>query len=149
VPPLRFSLAHTEGLVALAVTLRSAVGIDVEPRSRRVTVHEIARRFFSPSEAAALDALPPEQQPDAFLDYWTLKEAYVKATGLGLHAPLERFSFARTSPPVIVFAPGIDDEPSAWQFARLDLGADHVAALAVRRPDPPRIAYFMAQFGVS
>lgn len=149
VPPLRFSLAHTEGLVALAVTLHCEVGIDVEPRSRRPSVHEIARRFFSRPEAAALEALPTDQQADAFLEYWTLKEAYVKATGLGLRAPLDRFSFARTSPPTITFAAGLDDDPSAWQFARLDLGPDHAAALAVRRPDPPRVTYFMARFGVS
>jgi 4'-phosphopantetheinyl transferase len=149
VPPLRFSLAHTEGLVAVAVTLRSDVGIDVEPRSRRARVRDIAQRFFSPVEAAALEALPPDRQAAAFLDYWTLKEAYVKATGLGLRAPLRRFSFTRTSPPTIAFDADIADDPSAWQFVRLDLGAEHVAALAVRQPVPPRIAYFMARFGVS
>lgn len=140
--PLRFNLAHTQGLVAMAVTLHHDVGIDVEPRTDRVSVLDVARRFFSPQEVAALEGLPIGQRAEAFLDYWTLKEAYVKATGLGLRAPLRRFWFTRTSPPVIRFDAGVDDDAMTWQFARLDLGPNHLAALAVRRSQPPRITCF-------
>jgi 4'-phosphopantetheinyl transferase len=143
IPPLRFNLAHTDGLIAMALTLHDDVGIDVEVRRHRSTWLDVARRFFAAAEVAALDALPADEQSEAFLDYWTLKEAYVKATGLGLHAPLQRFWFRRGTVPAIVFDVGFAEDPSAWQFARLHLGPDHVAALAVRRWHPPRVTCFM------
>jgi 4'-phosphopantetheinyl transferase len=93
VPPLRFSLSHTAGLVALAVALRVDVGIDVEGVRTRAAGLDIARRFFAPAEADALEAMPPERQDRAFLEYWTLKEAFIKATGLGMSMPLASFAF--------------------------------------------------------
>ena len=40
-----------------------------------------------------LRALPPERQKERFFEYWTLKEAYIKARGMGLSIPLGKFSF--------------------------------------------------------
>ena len=150
VPPLRFSLSHTAGLVALAVALQVDVGIDVEgikrwpPRAEneRESGLDIARRYFAPSEADDLEALPPEKQGRAFLEYWTLKEAYIKATGLGLSMPLTSFAFELTDPPAITFERSSGDDPSEWHFSRLDLGQHHVSALAVRSTRRPKLNVF-------
>jgi len=133
-PPLSFNLSHTDGLVALAVTRGHAVGIDVE-RADRVVREQVAERFFAPSEVADLHALPVDEQPRAFFEYWTLKEAYIKARGLGLAIPLADFAFALRppAPPTITFVAGFDDRPGRWQFWQAWPTAAHRLSLAVAR----------------
>lgn len=91
--PLRFNLSHTKGLIICAVTLEDDIGCDVEDTTRSNDVLSIANRFFSPSETEELFSLSEEKQRHRFFDYWTLKESYIKAWGLGLAIPLKDFSF--------------------------------------------------------
>lgn len=91
-PAFHFSLSHSGNTVACAVGSRE-LGCDVQcigdykPR--------LAERFFSPGETAFLKAQPtPAQEAAAFFRLWTLKESYLKATGLGLSLPLNSFSIA-------------------------------------------------------
>jgi 4'-phosphopantetheinyl transferase len=130
---LRCNLSHTQEMVACAVAVDVDVGIDVE----RIVPARADRRFadelFSPLERAALDALPPREQPARFFAYWTLKEAYLKARGVGLAAPLTGFSFliAPDGPIAIRFDdPRLDDDAARWRFAQTSLG-DHVLSIAV------------------
>jgi 4'-phosphopantetheinyl transferase len=76
---LDFNLAHTRGLVVLAVARGLEFGIDVERYDKNVPL-AAARRYFSRDEVAALEALPRDAQPPAFsCGCGTLKEAYLKA----------------------------------------------------------------------
>ena len=134
VPDLRFNVSHTEGLIACAVTIGREIGVDVEHVGRRLT-HDIAGRFFAPREVRDLHALPADEQPKVFFDYWTLKEAYIKARGFGLALPLADFAFALSppAPPAISFEPALDDDPSTWQFVQDWPTRHHRLGLAVRR----------------
>lgn len=133
-PDLRFNISHTAGLVACAVTVGRDVGVDVEQVHRRLT-HDVAERFFSAQEVTDLRALPKDDQGLIFFDYWTLKEAYIKARGLGLALPLGQFTFHRPPgrAPYISFAPELHDDPASWQFAQFWPTRDHRMAVAVRR----------------
>ena len=133
-PDLRFNLSHTDGLVACALTVGREIGVDVENIRRRVT-HDVAQRFFSPREVADLRALPGDEQEVVFFDYWTLKEAYIKARGLGLALPLNQFTFLRTpgQAPTIEFAPELHDAAASWQFAQFWPTPTHRMAVAIRR----------------
>jgi 4'-phosphopantetheinyl transferase len=132
-PDLRFNLSHTEGLVACAVAIGREVGIDVEHVGRRV-LHDVPERFFSAREVADLRSLPDDEQAMVFFDYWTLKEAYIKARGLGLALPLRQFTFLRAgSAPTVSFDPELQDDPTTWQFAQFRPTFDHRMAVAVRR----------------
>lgn len=91
--PLRFNISHTKNLIICAVTLENDIGCDVENTTRNNDVLAIADRYFSPAETKELFSLPKEQQRHRFFDYWTLKESYIKAWGLGLAIPLKDFSF--------------------------------------------------------
>ncbi len=88
--PWHFNLSHSAdwGLLALA---REEVGVDVEDSSRKIECLQLARRFFSQSEANRVERLHPTEQALLFFRIWTLKEAYVKATGRGLRLPLDNF----------------------------------------------------------
>lgn len=133
--PLRFSLSHAYGLVACAVRIELDVGVDVERLSREVLFMEIADQFFAPAEATALRALSDRERSNQFFDYWTLKEAYIKARGIGLAIPLRQFSFDLKSLDRIEirFDPSIHDEPSAWHFELIRPTSDHALAVAARR----------------
>lgn len=132
---LRFNLSDTDGLIACAVTARGAVGVDVENTQRRVRPLAVARRFFAASEIEALDTLPAEEQTARFLEYWTLKESYIKAIGLGLSLPLHRiaFEFAANAPITISFDAELGDDPQRWQFGLIRPTPRHLLALSVER----------------
>lgn len=134
VPDLRFNLSHTDGLIACAVTIGREVGVDVEHVQRRLT-HDVAGRFFAPREVTDLKALPSDEQQRVFFDYWTLKEAYIKARGFGLALPLADFAFtlSPSAAPRITFEPSLDDDPGTWQFAQDWPTPVHRLAVAVRR----------------
>ena len=133
-PDLRFNLSHTRGFVACAVSLGIPVGIDVEALSRATTGLDIAEQFFSRSELSILRAVDEDQRSTTFLRFWTLKEAFIKATGEGLYRPLESFSFS-LDPVSIAFDAGVDDA-SSWKFFELRPTPRHLLALALRHSGP-------------
>lgn len=88
-----FSLSHTAGLIACAVTRGgSAVGVDVERLQPRDLTATVARRFFSEAERARLEGVATEMRAAEFFSYWVLKEAYVKAIGRGISLGLRTFT---------------------------------------------------------
>jgi 4'-phosphopantetheinyl transferase len=134
--PLQFNVSHSNGLAVCAVTVDHQTGVDVEDTEHPVAELELARQFFAPSEAVALEGLPALSRRAAFFRYWTLKEAYIKARGMGLSISLQSFafSFGRADAPVISFAAPGTDRPADWQFAEFRLGERHQLGLAVRCP---------------
>jgi 4'-phosphopantetheinyl transferase len=132
-PELRFNLSHTRGLVACAVGVGSEIGIDVETLARTPAGLDISERYFSPSEVAILRATAPDRQHDTFLRFWTLKEAFIKATGEGLSRGLGSFSFT-LDPVAISFRPGDADDATQWTFIERQPTPRHLLALAIRHP---------------
>jgi 4'-phosphopantetheinyl transferase len=135
--PLRFNLSHTRGLAACAVALDRDVGVDVEWHARTVDILDLAPSVFAPDELRALRSLPPDRQRPRFFQYWTLKEAYIKARGMGLALPLEQFAFDVVDPAQIriAFTPPLDDDPGRWWFEHRRPTAEHDLAVAgARRP---------------
>jgi 4'-phosphopantetheinyl transferase len=133
-PAIRFNLSNTRGLIACLVARDCEVGVDVEDTSRPGSTVTIADRFFSPAEVLALHAQPEANQRTRFFEYWTLKESYIKAKGMGLAIPLDQFSFDLDNrPPIrISFDPRLVDEPAVWQFELYRPTARHQMAAAIR-----------------
>lgn len=131
---LRFNLSHTSGLVVCLVSRDREVGVDVEDSTRGGDLLDVADRFFSPFEVKALRALPPGEQMDRFFLYWTLKESYIKARGMGLAISLSAFSFDLDSPGSgirVLLDPSLEDDPGRWQFTALSYGRRHAIAAGV------------------
>jgi 4'-phosphopantetheinyl transferase len=127
-----FSLAHTEGCVACVVSGHAAVGVDVEQIRERRALFATARSHFSQREIDALRVLQSRDVVDRFFDYWTLKEAYLKAKGIGMNLSLNQFSIL-ISPNQkigIRFAPGMADDPQRWHFMKSSPSARHRLAIA-------------------
>ena len=85
-----FNLSHSEGIV-MCVVSDGEVGCDVE-KVRDINI-DTAKRFFSPFEYEEIMKKETyEERKDTFFRLWTLKESFLKATGMGLGLPLKSFS---------------------------------------------------------
>lgn len=83
---LTLSLSHSHGVAACAISTGAAVGVDLEPLTRRPAWQQVARRWFTPDEQ---DWLLNANRHQDFLRVWTLKEAWLKATGRGIAGHLQ------------------------------------------------------------
>ncbi len=132
---LRFNWSHSGGRALVAIARSVQPGIDLEHRMRRGArdVLALAQRFFAPQEALALGAMPPERRGLAFLRFWTIKEAALKAEGRGLAYGLHRVVVdLGTAAPTLRL---VDDQSqAAWQVQPLSFDPDWVAAVAWRGP---------------
>lgn len=128
---LHFNVAHTAGLVALAVA-RTAVGIDVENSRARTAPLRIASHYFSADEARELEAQPAEEQIQRFFALWTLKESWLKATGRGLAAGLDNITFVLDPQHAAASVAIANDDGAPWRFWQARPSAEHVLALAAR-----------------
>lgn len=125
---LDVSLAHTRGLVACAIARDCQIGIDVEQIVAANAGPGPAAIVFARAERAALAATPDDGYVALFFRYWSLREAYLKAVGLGLGFDPESFVVA-TAPVAIAF-PGGDDTPARWYFHEPPGFPHHAVAVA-------------------
>ena len=68
-------------MAGCAVLAGAAIGLDIEPRSRNLQWQKIVERWFTAHER---DWLSHINDSETFLKTWTLKEAWLKATGRGI-----------------------------------------------------------------
>lgn len=129
-----FNISHTHGLIAIAVGGNRAVGIDVENVVVRRPSVDIANHFFSAVEATELSHCREEHRSERFFEYWTLKESYIKARGMGLSLPLDRFYFRFPENGVVrvSFDDGLDT-PEDWCFWQYRPQPEYLLALCARR----------------
>ena len=138
---VEFNLAHTGGMVVMAVCSGMKPGVDIESFGKRVPL-AAARRYFSADESAALEALPAEEQPGRFLRLWTLKESYLKAIGTGIATGLGSANFHFDERGGYRFECAADPDASRWHFQQFALAPDHVVALACPpTPREPRVEW--------
>ncbi|MEO7274218.1 MAG: 4'-phosphopantetheinyl transferase superfamily protein [Vicinamibacterales bacterium] len=129
-PRLHFNLTNTPGLVVCGVSVaHEAIGVDAERVDRTVNYTSLAARFFATVEAEDLRSRPPDEWPRRFFEYWTLKESYLKARGLGLAVPLDQCAFALGGRDIRISftAPGL--EAAHWRFASIDAAPGYLIAV--------------------
>lgn len=90
-PEVFYNLSHAKGIAACIVS-DAECGIDCEPiREYRPNV---VKRAFSDSEKSMILSAPENQRNMLFFQLWTLKEAYIKAVGMGLSYPMSDIEFS-------------------------------------------------------
>ena len=133
---VHFNLTHSAGLVLCAIARGREVGIDVEDRTRPRPAWGLVERYCSPDEADDIQQ-HGDRWPERFLTYWTLKEAYLKARGLGISVPLSDISFAGASDGSarIRFERSLAGTDDRWAFHLFHPSERHLAAVAAYAPD--------------
>jgi 4'-phosphopantetheinyl transferase len=131
---LSFNLSHSHDYVILALGQEHDIGVDIEYMGRKSDYIAIAQHYFSASEIEDISTLPPDKQKERFYDYWTLKEAYIKACGMGLSLSLDKFSFSinQNGGADIQISENLNDNDDEWKFLRFAPEPDYRAAVAVR-----------------
>ncbi|VAW99271.1 hypothetical protein MNBD_GAMMA21-2717 [hydrothermal vent metagenome] len=100
---IEFNLSHSNDMFLLGVNKTYFIGIDVESIHLPLNYIELARRVFNKQIYQELISLPTEKQYDYFFQQWTLKEAHLKALGLGLnylHSDNHRLTPESEHPPL-------------------------------------------------
>ncbi len=132
---LEFSLSHSAALAVIAVSRTAPVGVDVELVESITDSDAIARRHFAGEEWHALDRLAGDARVDAFYRIWTRKEAYLKATGMGLRHALDRFSVNHVREDArLLHIDGDAAAVASWTLVNLQLDRPYVGALATPVP---------------
>lgn len=88
---IKYNISHADGISACIVT-DSECGIDCE--NVRQYRPNVMKRAFSESEAELVLSAPDSERDLIFFRLWTLKEAYIKATGIGLSFPMKNAVFS-------------------------------------------------------
>jgi 4'-phosphopantetheinyl transferase len=144
---LRFNLSNSPGLVVCLIARGIEVGVDAEPIEHAERIAELAPQVLSAVELDQLEALTGPEKLDRALSLWTLKEAYVKAKGVGLSLPLNKFSF------VFGGVEGIrleldpclgDDTAKSWRFCLVEHTGCRIAIM-VERTTVPDVQIWQAQ----
>jgi len=135
-PPsrLEFNMTHSGNVAGFAFTEGCQLGLDLEQIEPLNELESIARSFFCTEEYQELTSLPPESRVRAFFLCWTRKEAYIKATGDGLAAPLHEFrvTLNPTEPARFVSVGSDREEAGRWMLHDLSIAPSFAAALAYR-----------------
>jgi 4'-phosphopantetheinyl transferase len=94
---LEFNLAHSSEGVVYALARDRRVGVDMERIRPLDDLHEMALRVLSEQEQVELGRATPSQKLRAFYEFWTRKEAFIKATGDGFSFPVHRIDVSLPS----------------------------------------------------
>jgi 4'-phosphopantetheinyl transferase len=79
-----FNIAHSGNIAVCGVTDSGKIGIDIE-QIKEIDLADYTD-YFTPNEWDKINQYPNKY--DGFYDFWTRKEAVLKAIGTGFHTPL-------------------------------------------------------------
>jgi 4'-phosphopantetheinyl transferase len=133
---IEFNLSHSGEIALVAVARGRAVGVDVERWDAHVEHRDLAERFFSRRERTALAALADSSLVEGFFAAWSRKEAYLKASGLGITRGLHNFDVSLApGQPAALLADQLDATAAErWVMRSITLAPGHSAALVVAAP---------------
>jgi 4'-phosphopantetheinyl transferase len=120
---LRFNVSHSHDLALIGITLGREIGVDVERVQQEILFEEIAAHYFEPTEVWELRTMPPEERVWKFFDFWTRKEACLKASGRGLDGlgkPDENQWGVRGFSPAAGYAGAVASHGDDWRLACWD-----------------------------
>jgi 4'-phosphopantetheinyl transferase len=98
-------------------------------------IDPIMDKFFSTDETAFINTLPEPTRHEFFYDTWTIKEAFLKATGCGRPGTTGAVAVTMAENPVRLRWAGSGEAIDGWQVMRLDAEQGYSAALVTEGTD--------------
>jgi 4'-phosphopantetheinyl transferase len=135
-----FNLSHSNEIALCGIVNSGQIGIDIE-KCRNISWQALSNRFLSEAELKSFENLTTRQKEERFFSYWTKKEAYIKAKGVGHSLPLDTFSVEcnSTFTPSLTASRFTPEDVGRFRLWDLPVPAGYKAALAYcgEQKDPP------------
>ena len=130
-----FNMSDSEKFALYGFSRDGEIGVDIEQICDISEMDQIAERFFSVRENAVFRALPETMKKEAFFNCWTRKEAFIKAIGVGLCSPLDKFdvSMIPGEPAKLLRIEGDSKGTAQWSIQELKPAYGFAAAFAIER----------------
>jgi 4'-phosphopantetheinyl transferase len=140
------SISHSGDWITVAVTSSAAVGVDVEQVPAKPVDDAMLDATLSTQELAVLRGLSDAERSEAFVTYWTRKEALLKATAEGLSTPMPSITLTSPSEAPRVLHPGKSIvDPTNCALVDLAPRAGYRACVAVIGADGATVVEHDAQ----
>jgi 4'-phosphopantetheinyl transferase len=139
---LDFNLSHTADAALLAVSRRRRVGIDIETCANASKFdRDLIGGAFSVEEQRILEKVSNAERPIWALQWWTRKEAVLKAIGIGLGFPIRHIEVAGFSPGPQSCSIDMEQVKMKFNVFDLELSCGWRASVAIKDEIGP-IRYF-------
>ncbi|MES2731803.1 MAG: 4'-phosphopantetheinyl transferase superfamily protein [Bacteroidota bacterium] len=126
-----FNLSHSADEVIVAVSQKE-VGIDIEQIKMDFDWADIAQNYFCQEEISRLGQASAASVAGLFYQYWTRKEAFLKAISLGLIDDLQKINLSATHNRIWLNDDRLDAAiPTKWQILSGFIQNDYAISLAV------------------
>jgi len=137
---LRFNLSHTQGAALVGVTVGREIGVDIEHRRPITDLERLAEDVLSPQEIRLWGEQAPSQRNATFYRIWTRKEAYLKATGMGLFRTPQKVTVPISSGPLFEPQPVEDRETSGdWRVVDVAVPRSFFASICWEGTSSPEL----------
>jgi len=125
---VEFNFTDTQGYGVFVFSKFRQVGIDIESCDRKINFKGIADRRFTKQE---LDFVyqNAELNPQRCLSIWTRKEAYGKATGMGINFQMNQRNLYQASTDNSYEYKFEDDNQTKWRCLQLQLGDQFISSV--------------------
>lgn len=117
--------SHNGSYGVFAFSKARHVGVDIENRSREINIELIAQRRFTQQEWD-FTHVDGKIDRERGLSIWTRKEAFGKATGLGINFSMNKRNLIGDEPHTINFS---DHNSADWRCIQIQLGDEFISSV--------------------
>jgi len=126
-------MSHSGDILAIAISSKCQLGIDVECYKPRDTWEGLVKKCFAPEEADYWYRLDSSERSRAFYQFWVKKEAFVKAVGKGITLGLNQCVVNPDDPSSFLRIPKLSGSENKWQIYTMDLPDKEFGAVVCDR----------------
>ncbi|MEQ1529549.1 MAG: 4'-phosphopantetheinyl transferase superfamily protein [Methylococcales bacterium] len=128
---IKFNMAHSGNKMLVAVGMDCEIGVDIEVWNGGIDTLSIANICFAEAERCFWNELPENRKNEFFYRFWTRKESFVKAVGVGLGLDVSCVVSSHEGATRFLSVPDGYGCAGDWALVDLDFGSGISAALTV------------------
>jgi 4'-phosphopantetheinyl transferase len=132
-PDIVFNLSHSNNQMVIAVSTNCQLGVDIEICKPRNNFSALVKKCFADEESLYWNNLTEIEKPLRFYEFWTKKEAFVKATGIGIALGLKDCVVNPKDQETLLRIPIEFGTPLEWKIRNIQLMPAYCCAIATNK----------------
>jgi len=133
-PNLRFNISNSGSKIIYGFSFDEELGIDLERIRPLSDLDNLINRNFNSYERAYIAGLKDKKE-NRFFKFWTIKEAYLKAIGVGMRLTPDKLEFSIENGNFRLESIQGVNETEDWIFKDLDCGDNYRGTLVHRNDE--------------